>query len=134
MSRAGTPAAAAIFSGSFILAAAAVSRITPLAYNYLQGVALFGAIVVWMVILLSHLRFRRFHHAAELPVRMPLFPGLQVLGLAILGAVLITMGIDPAWDVSWIVGVPWLVLLSGGYFAWKRRARVQKLMEGLSPG
>ena len=134
LSRTGTPAAAAIFSGGFILTAAAVSRITPLAYNYLQGVALFGAIVVWMMILLSHLRFRRFHKAAELPVRMPLFPALQIIGFAILGAVLITMGIDPAWNVSWIVGVPWLVLLSAGYFAWKRRQRVQKLMEGLSPG
>ena len=54
--------------------------------------------------------------------------------LWIVEAFLTTMGLDPTWDVSWIVGVPWLVLLSGGYFAWKRRARVQKLMEGLSPG
>jgi AAT family amino acid transporter len=122
LSRAGTPTAAAIFSGAFILAAAAVSRMTPLAYNYLQGVALFGAIVVWMMILASHLRFRRFHKAAELRVRMPLFPGAQIAGLFILGAVLITMGIDPAWNVSWIVGVPWLVLLSAAYFVWKRRA------------
>ncbi len=130
----GTPTAAAILSGGFILAAAAVSRITPLAYNYLQGVALFGAIVVWMMILASHLRFRRFHTAAELPVCMPLFPLLQILALVILGAVLITMGIDPAWNVAWIVGVPWLVLLSTAYFIWKRRRDAQKLMEGLSPG
>ena len=54
--------------------------------------------------------------------------------LWIVEAFLTTMGLDPTWDVSWIVGVPWLVLLSGAYFAWKRRARVQKLMEGLSPG
>jgi len=121
LSRAGTPAAAAMLSGVFIVAAAAVSRITPLAYNYLQGVALFGAIVVWMMILASHLRFRRFHKAGELRVRTPLFPWLQIAGLVILGAVLITMGIDPAWNVSWIVGVPWLVLLSAAYFAWKWR-------------
>ena len=134
LSKAGTPTAAAILSGVFIIAAAAVSRITPLAYNYLQGVALFGAIVVWMMILASHLRFRRFHSAVDLPVRMPLFPVLQILGLIILGAVLVTMGLDPAWNVSWIVGVPWLLLLSAVYFAWKRRARGQKLIEGLSPG
>ena len=52
---------------------------------------------------------------------MPLFPWLQISGLFILGAVLITMGLDQAWNVSWIVGVPWLVLLSAAYFVWKRR-------------
>jgi L-asparagine transporter-like permease len=123
LSNAGTPTAAAILSGIFVLAAAAVSRITPLAYNYLQGVALFGAIVVWMMVLASHLRFRRFHKAAELRVRMPLFPWVQISGLFILGAVLITMGLDQAWNVSWIVGVPWLALLSAAYFVWNRRGR-----------
>jgi AAT family amino acid transporter len=134
LSKTGTPTAAAIFSGGFILVAAAVSRITPLAYNYLQGVALFGAIVVWMMILASHMSFRRFHNAAELPVRMPMFPLLQISGLVILGAVLITMGVDPAWNVSWIVGVPWLALLSAAFYVWKRRQAAQKLIEGLSPG
>jgi len=31
------------------------------------------------------------------------------------------MGLDPAWNISWIVGVPWLVLLSLAYFIWKSR-------------
>ncbi len=124
LSRAGAPAAAAFLSGGFILAAAGVSRFTPLAYNYLQGVALFGAIVVWIMILLSHLSFRRFHKAADLPVRMPLFPYMQIAGLVLLVALLITMGLDTAfWNISWIVGVPWLALLSGAYFVWKSRAR-----------
>jgi amino acid transporter, AAT family len=117
----GTPRAATLLSGVFILGSAAVSRFTPLAYNYLQGIALFGAIVVWMAILLSHLQFRRVHAAAELPVRMPFFPVMQILGLVLLGAVLVTMGLDPAWNISWIVGVPWLVLLSLAYFVWKSR-------------
>ncbi len=117
----GTPRAATLLSGVFILGSAAVSRFTPLAYNYLQGIALFGAIVVWMAILLSHLQFRRVHAAAELPVRMPFFPVMQIVGLVLLGAVLVTMGLDPAWNISWLVGVPWLVLLSLAYFIWKSR-------------
>ena len=32
-------------------------------------VALFGAIIVWMLILLSHLSFRQTHKAADLPTR-----------------------------------------------------------------
>ena len=122
LSSAGAPTPAVVLSGAAILAAAAVSRFTPLAYNYLFGVSLFGAIFVWIVILLSHLAFRRRHRPEELPVRMPLFPALQLAGLGLLGAILITMGLDTDfWNISWIVGVPWLLLLSGAYFAFRRR-------------
>lgn len=121
---AGTPMAATWLSGGFILAAAGISQFTPLAYNYLLGIALFGAIIVWITILVSHLRFRRLHKAADLPVRMPFFPLMQIAGLILLVAILITMGLDTAfWNISWIVGVPWLILLSLAYFVWKARNR-----------
>jgi L-asparagine transporter-like permease len=116
-----TPLAAIVVSGAGIVSAAAVARFTPHAYNYLFGIALFGAIFVWLIILSSHIGFRRAHAGRELPVRMPLFPWLQWCGIALLAAVLITMGLDTEfWNVSWIVGVPWLVLLSGAYFVRRR--------------
>jgi L-asparagine transporter-like permease len=122
LSRTGTPIAAILTSGACILLAAAVSRLTPLAYNYLFGVALFGAIIVWMFILLSHLSFRRRHKVENLPVRMPLFPGMQIAGLILLSAVLITMGLDKeVWGISWLVGVPWLLFISLVYFIVKAR-------------
>lgn len=125
LSRNGTPVAAILLSGASILAAAAVSVVTPLAYNYLFGVALFGAIVVWMTILASHIGFRRRHDAASLPVRMPFFPYMQIAGLTLLGAILVTMGLDTDfWNISWIVGVPWLILITIAYFIWKRRNSV----------
>jgi heme/copper-type cytochrome/quinol oxidase subunit 2 len=42
------------------------------------------------------------------------------------------MGLDPAWNLSWIVGVPWLVLITAVYFVWKmrRKRRVQLVAEG----
>jgi L-asparagine transporter-like permease len=125
LSKNGTPTAAILTSGACILLAAGVSKLTPLAYNYLFGVALFGAIIVWIVVLLSHISFRRRHKVEDLPVRMPFFPGMQILGLALLVAVLITMGLDrEVWGISWIVGVPWLVFVSIIYFIMKaRRAR-----------
>lgn len=121
-----TPIAAILVSGVCILIAAGVSKLTPLAYNYLFGVALFGAMIVWIFILLSHLSFRRRHKTLELPVRMPLFPWLQLAAIGLLIAILITMGLDQEfWNISWIVGVPWLVLLSIAYFVWRpRRARL----------
>jgi L-asparagine transporter-like permease len=122
LSRTRAPTPALLASGVAILGSAALSRFTPLAYNYLFGIALFGAIFVWIVILASHLAFRRRHKPQELPLRMPFFPVLQIAGLALLGAILITMGLDTDfWNISWIVGVPWLGLLTGAYFLWKRR-------------
>jgi L-asparagine transporter-like permease len=123
LSRAGSPVFAVITSGAFILLAAGLARFTPKAYAYLQGVALFGAITVWALILVSHLRMRRVRAAAELPVRMPLFPFIQIAGLGLLAALLVTMALDKDWNLSWLVGIPWLVLVSIGYQVWKRAAR-----------
>jgi AAT family amino acid transporter len=126
LGRTRTPTGAIVTSGACILLAAAVSKLTPLAYNYLFGVALFGAMIVWIIILLSHLSFRRRYQGAALPVRMPFFPLMQLAGLALLVAVLITMGLDTEfWNISWICGVPWLVLLSLVYFIWKARRRAE---------
>jgi L-asparagine transporter-like permease len=120
LSRNGTPVAAIVTSGACILIAAGASVYTPRAYNDLLGVALFAAIVVWMMILISHLSFRRHHAPATLPVRMPLFPWMQIFGLLMLSAVLITMGLSKDYDISWKVGVPWMLLISGAYFVWRR--------------
>ncbi len=122
LSENGTPIAAILLSGACILIAAGLSKLTPRAYNYLFGVALFDAMIVWIIILLSHLSFRRRHKAADLPVRMPWFPVIQIMGLALLCAVLVTMGLDrDTWQISWIVGVPWLVLVTIVYFVLKAR-------------
>ena len=117
-----TPLAAILVSGAGILCMSAVAKLTPLAYNYLFGVALFGGIVVWIFILISHLSFRRRHGAGHLPVRMPFFPVMQIAGLALLVGILVTMGLDTEfWNISWIVGVPWLILVSAAYFVWKSK-------------
>jgi AAT family amino acid transporter len=123
LTKAGTPLAAILISGACILLAAGVSKLTPKAFTYLFGVALFGAIIVWMVILVSHLSFRRRHKAEDLPVRMPFFPYMQIAGLLLLAALLVTMGLDKDWWMSWICGVPWLGLLTVGYFVWKARSQ-----------
>ncbi len=130
-----TPIAAIVVSGVCILIAAGVSKLTPLAYNYLFGVALFGAMTVWIFILVSHLSFRRRHKALDLPVRMPLFPWLQLAAIGLLIAILVTMGLDEEfWNISWIVGIPWLVLISIAYFVWRpRRDRQTSLVGAPAP-
>jgi len=123
LSERGSPVAAILVSGVFVLIAAAASYLTPDAYADLFGVALFAAILVWIFVLASHLSFRRRHDAASLPVRMPFFPWVQYAGIAMLLAVLVTMGLDPIFDVSWLYGVPWVAVISVAYFV--RRARLR---------
>jgi L-asparagine transporter-like permease len=120
LSGVGSPVAATLLSGACIVAAAGLAKFTPKAYSLLQGVALFGAIIVWVLILVSHIAFRRARSGQSLPVRTPLFPWMQIAGLALLGALLVTMGLDRDWHVSWLVGVPWLGVLTLAYFLWKR--------------
>ena len=123
LSKAGAPVAATLLSGACILAAAGLAKFTPKAYAYLQGVALFGAITVWVLILVSHIAFRRAHRATDLPVRMPLFPVMQIAGLGLLACARSSpWGWTTDWNLSWMVGVPWLVLLTIAYFLWKRTA------------
>ncbi len=128
LSKNGTPITAILLSGACILIAAGLSKLTPKAYNYLFGVALFDAMIVWILILLSHLSFRRRHKIADLPVRMPWFPVIQIMGLALLCAVLVTMGLDKeTWQISWIVGIPWLLLVTIVYFVLKARGALGRV-------
>ncbi len=117
------PMRATLLTGVCLLAAASVSILTPLAYNYLFGITLFGGLLVWSTILVSHLRFRRQHRAADLPVQMPFFPYAQILGLALLAAIAVTMALDTDfWQTAVIAGVPWLVVVTAAYFVWRRVA------------
>ena len=129
LSERGSPVSAIVVSGACVLISAAVSTFTPNAYADLFGVALFAAILVWMFILVCHLSFRRHNRASDLPVRMPLFPWMQYAGLAMLAAILITMGFTPALDWSWVCGVPWLLAISAAYFVWRARSRARTASE-----
>lgn len=114
------PMRATLVTGAGILAAASISALTPMAYNYLFGIVLFGGLLVWSAILVSHLRFRRRHKGADLPVRMPFFPYAQILGLVLLAAITVTMALHADWQVALIAGVPWLLVVASAYFIWRR--------------
>lgn len=116
------PMRATMVTAVGILAASSLSILTPLAYNYLFGIVLFGGLLVWSSILVSHLRFRRKHQGSELPVRMPFFPYAQILGLVLLGGITATMAAHADWQVAVFAGGPWLVGIAAAYFVWRRVA------------
>ncbi len=107
----GVPRNAIFASGLGLVAAVAVYGIfSDRAFVYLLGAALFGGIFCWIIILVTHLRFRRDSLA----------PG-SLLGLGLLLALLITMGFIAEMRASWIAGVPWLLAISLVYKLAPRR-------------
>lgn len=128
----GTPWLATVVSIAGVGIAALIAYLSPAAYNYLLGIALFGAIVTWITILVTHLNFRRRYSPekqAALSVRAPLAPYLQWIALALLVGVLVTMGLETEfWNIAIIVGVPWVVMLSLVYVVmrWRQPRQVQE--------
>lgn len=119
----GTPVTATLVSGIVIIGTASISFATAKAYNYLFGIALFGGVLVWITVLVCHLRFRSRVDPALLVRRTPFFPVPQLVGIVVLSALLVTMAFDTEfWNIAWIVGVPWLVMLSIVYAVRQRMA------------
>ncbi|MBS0254604.1 MAG: amino acid permease [Proteobacteria bacterium] len=108
----GAPRSATLFSGACILAAAAVSRLTPQAYSYILYVATSGIILVWLTVLASHLAFRRHHGSGDLPVRMPGFPVVQLVAMALLVGCFFTINRQ---TVAFVAISAWLLITTLAY-------------------
>jgi L-asparagine transporter-like permease len=96
------------------------------AYLALFGVSVFGALVVWLLILATHWAFRRTRAAQGLPpspVRLWGAPATSLLVMVFLAAVLVsTLFIEPLRP-AWWAGVPFFAILSLVYFVTARRAK-----------
>jgi L-asparagine transporter-like permease len=94
------------------------------AYVMLFGVSVFGALVVWILILVTHMAFRRSRAASGLPpspVRLwaaPITTGLAAVGLL---AILISTAFVDGLTSAWKAGVPFFVILSIAYAVIARR-------------
>jgi L-asparagine transporter-like permease len=125
LTRSGAPAAALILSSAGLLLAAIISVVAAdTAYLALFGISVFGALVVWILILITHMRFRIVrarHNLPKSPARLKGAPVTTVLAILFLTAVLVsTMFIDGlTW--TWMAGVPFFaLLLIAFYFVDKR--------------
>jgi amino acid transporter, AAT family len=74
------------------------------AFLMLYGAAVAGMLFVWLVILCTHLRFRRTitrQRLSSLPMRLPAHPAFTVLGILLLSAIAVT--------TFWVEGLEWSV-------------------------
>ncbi|GAA2813204.1 amino acid permease [Saccharopolyspora taberi] len=129
LSRSGAPVRALLLSAAGLALAAAISALSPdTAFPLLLGLALFGALVTWLIIFASHLAFRRSRAAEGLPpspVRLPGAPVTTVLAMLFIIAVLVTTAFTEQFGTAWKAGVPFLVLLVVAYLLVRGRQGVR---------
>jgi AAT family amino acid transporter len=118
----GTPVRALLVSSVGLAGAVLVRALWPeSAYVWFFGVALFGALFVWLVIFLTHIAFTR---RAESPLRI-FNPALALLasgaGALLMCGLLVSTWWIPDLRVTLLAGIPWLVLCAAGYAGMRRR-------------
>jgi L-asparagine transporter-like permease len=126
VSQRGTPVVALLVSTAGLALALVVALLDPGgAFVYLFGISLFGGLFVWLMIFVTHLYFRPRWEALgrpRLPVRMIGYPYTSLLGVAAIGAIIVTTWWVEGMRVTIIAGLPWLGLLTAAYFLVKRGA------------
>jgi L-asparagine transporter-like permease len=104
----GAPLNALLVSGVGLGAAVLVRAMWPdSAYVWFFGVALFGALFVWLMIFVTHIAFCAAGRAAA--------PLTSYLGALLVGGILVSTWWVPGLESTVVAGGPWLLLLAIGY-------------------
>ncbi|MHC6175192.1 amino acid permease [Glutamicibacter sp. X7] len=122
----GAPVPAVALSAAGIAVAALVYVATPSGgLGVMISLATFGAMATWLLILLTHVAFRRKLSAAgrTLEFRLPGYPLASLLGALLLGALLVTSIFTEQFRLTLIFGLPFTALISLLYLATGQRRR-----------
>jgi L-asparagine transporter-like permease len=124
----GVPRRALFISTAGMIAAILLAIYAPKrAFLMLYGVAVAGMFFVWIVILLTHIAFRRTlgqERVAQLPMRLRFSPYSNVLGIAaLLGIAASTFYVD-GLQYTVPAFAPFLLLISLAYWIIRRKERI----------
>jgi L-asparagine transporter-like permease len=102
----GAPVLALLISGLGLGAAVVVRALWPdSAYVWFFGVAVYGALCVWLLIFVTHIGFCG-------SARRPL---TSYVGALLVGGILVSTWWVPGLESTLVAGGPWLVVLAAGY-------------------
>jgi len=96
-------------------------------FVFMIGLSTFGALFAWLITLLTHLAFRRFHKRQARPYLQlgPPGPWGSLIGAGGVLAVLVSTWWVPGFRVTLRAGAPWLAFVTVCYFVWRRaRSRI----------
>jgi L-asparagine transporter-like permease len=131
LSSRGVPLAALLLSSVGIAIAVTLSVIVPQsAFVLMIAISIFGTLFAWLMIFITHLRFRAaLRRAGTAPpaFRMWGAPFTTLSGAALMLAVLVTTAFTTMFRLTLLVGVSFLALLSLIYWVWneRREPRIQ---------
>jgi L-asparagine transporter-like permease len=134
LSKKGMPVVAVLTSAGGMAAALVLSeRFKDSLFVFMVGLSTFGALFAWLITLLTHLAFRRFHKRHAMPYLSlgPPGPWASLVGLTGVLAVLVSTWWVPGFQITLMAGVPWLGLITLCYWVWSRvQRRVETAGEG----
>ena len=123
LSKLGMPVSAVLASSAGMVVAVMLSHfLEATAFVFMIGVAFFGGPFIWIMILITHLAFRRANARAAKPVLRfaPSGPWSSLSGLVALLGVLVSTWWVPGFRVTLLAGLPWLVFITLCYGVWSR--------------
>lgn len=127
LTRAGVPRnALALSAVGMAIAAALSAQQSSQAYLVIFGIAVFAAIVVWILILVTHFVFRLRRRKLGLPaspVRLAGAPVTSGLAAVFLTGVLLSTFVVPGLGPAWQFGIPFFALLLVIYLVLRKRTR-----------
>ena len=134
LNRRSVPVQALLLSSIGIALATVLSIVAPKsAFILMVSISAFGAMFTWMMIFITHYRFRRVRAlagAAPSRFRMYGFPATTLLGAALMAAVLLTTAFTDAFRMTLVFGLPFLTCLSLTYWGWQRQNARAALSSG----
>jgi L-asparagine transporter-like permease len=136
LTRNGVPIAALLVSTVGIgLAAVLNARYHDRSFLLMVAISMFGPMFTWLIIFVTHLRFRRRHAQAKLAFRMWGYPYTSLLGAALMSAALITTLFTREFRPTLLYGIPFLFLLTVTYALRRTRALAvtQQALEETQP-
>ena len=95
-------------------------------FAVVASLATFATVLVWLMILASHISMRRKLTPEEVrraEFRVPLWPWGSWLAVAVIVFVVVLLAWFPASRVAITVGIVWMAILSGWYLWNARRLR-----------
>ena len=135
-SSSGAPRYALAVSASGMGAAILLALYAPAnAFLLLYGTAVAGMFFVWVIVLLSHLKFRRSIRRSQLgslPLRLPWFPVPTLLAIAALIAIALTTTQIDGLRYTLLTFAPFLALITLGYFVTRKRSKRPIFMNSVS--
>ena len=120
LSKAGAPWIGILFSSALTLITVILNFLVPgKVFMYLMSVATMAAITNWVMILITHLKFRRSKQdlgkADKLAFMLPLYPISNYITLVFLAVVIVLMAYIPDMAYSLYIGPIWILILYIGF-------------------